>query len=50
MADVAENIRKDNRDTGLPYTRVIVLTWSSLQELQVALTDGAEWWAAVNFR
>jgi|TergutCu122P5_1016488.scaffolds.fasta_scaffold1779513_1 CheY-like chemotaxis protein len=49
MADVAETIRKDKRDTGLIHD-VIVLTGSSLQELQVALRDGTEWWEAVNFR
>jgi hypothetical protein len=49
MADVAETIRKDNRDTGLTHD-VTVLTWSSLQELQPALRDGTEWWEAANFR
>jgi hypothetical protein len=41
MADVAETIRKDKRDTGLLHD-VIVLKWSSLQELQFALRDGTE--------
>jgi hypothetical protein len=48
MADVIETIRKDKRDTGLIHD-AIVLKWSSLQELQVALKDGTEWWEAVNF-